>query len=1682
AHILALKATWDALWEEYPKPRGRRQRLGLFHAHEHVIEGFCKKVVEGMKWVSCQHYHQERGVALFLGAGRFSQGGWKANAVREGFCKVVEQPSRPSTDARPDRLVIADEFRTSRLCTPDSLRIGESMQRALELCSWKDREALPTVGTEYQQRYKRVNDRLPKFSKSQVEVESQAYNARCNAACLLLSAIHYLPLSAVNFSPHAAPYPRQVGLKTRHGASMTGPTPALGGLAEQPLSTASVPACVPAIHIETEEHALQRRARAAAAARPWLWSGRWPGAPPAGSHQGHACDTHAPGLADGHSAVPVPTCSSIILCSSNSADGSDAQSSGSSSSPAAGSETWNSSAAVGAAAHKPGAAASWVPLSSGSALSAVAATARFTSSYAWSSLSAAVPGSWRAAAPASTTTTAQPPEQVPPAAGTQTAAGQSTPLPPPMPLSPAACQPEASHTAVEPPAYEPDRAAGGEGVTAGGLGGLGQGARQHPTPPHPTPADQQLAGTFASATDIATDPPAPSAQLARTGTRGPASEQAAGAAAGAAAGGEAAAAGAAGGAAAAVGAAAAGDGSGRVVEPWLGRVNWGAAAAAATAAGAMAGHAAAGVHAASRLGVQPLVQAAATYLGAVPRPALPALPSLPALPALPALPTLRPLAAAAAPKAEPALPPLGSPGACASQLPSAAAGQVQPGAAARSGSGAASAAAGPVQPCLPILSGAISVAPTAGGWEAGHEDARIPAATAAAAAAAHLPAPQQAAPDQGPSPAATAAAVSSAQQAAWADGVAAMSSAVNREGQTSLAAGVGGAEELPPAPSAFSEARLPQQPPQGMPCPAPYLSLGAPCQQPQPGQGHQPPAVGLGIAAEGLTEEEADGDVGDILEDVREVLTGSAASMTLATFHPTPADPAVAVTSNPQHSRTQGRGRPAPAQQQQQGRSNGSEVAASAAGPGTDPAADLVLGGWLAHRVSSSSSSSSSRGGGRGGGDLQGQQQQEVGLTGRSFSTSSVPDPGQQQQQQRQHQELRRRLSKQAGVSSPPPALQAASSSSLLEGLEASVVGTANRQDASGQQYTLYRIRLVQGGSASWECLDRAPLLTSPAFDTPSTLTYLQVRKRFSEFVQLKKALVAAWPPGPGPAPGGLPSCWDRISQGRGVLGSARMSLAVIEERQELLQHCLDALLPGAGSNPWVHGPPAAGPHMQPGSPSSNPGVCPSSSNSSSSSPGPEPGAGGLHESGEQQGRGPAAHGPLLVGWEAAGGPVITASCGRMTGGDAGAAAAVGVGVSAGRPASTAAAEGGQGPGEGEGARGKPALPTAAAQQLAVFLGVPQARRQAASPGQGLSHSLSRQQEQGQHRKQGQAQRCEQQQQQQQGQEQGQAGPSLPPPSDDAVPPALPPTLTCLPAGGQHQGTAAAQAAPYVHPAADRPPPGSQEGHHPDPYGYLDPPRTSNQPGANPPPPPLPLPLPPSGEQGAGGPPPLPCLSTTIRLRVDLLPKVPQGELVSSQGGRCAGCGQLLPLEPSQGAGRAGAWLSLGGGSSSRGPRRCRYTGRLYCHDCHHNALHLIPALVLQRWDFRARPVSCEAAEYLAAVQGQPLLCVSAVNPALYTRVPALQRARQLRQHIAQCLAAAQAAGGEVAARAARLTQAAGNRAYLMDPGLSDFWAMRDLAELSKGAFSQLPPWLEAAAMRAAALAAATGHLLPVPS
>ncbi|KAJ9524608.1 hypothetical protein QJQ45_024206 [Haematococcus lacustris] len=99
AHILALKTTWDPLWEEYLKPRWRRQRLALHHG---------------------------------------------SASLRASARRWLDRDTNPCLNFQ---------------------RIGESMQRPLELCSWTDLEALPPIGDEYQQRYKLVNDRLPKVKQ-----------------------------------------------------------------------------------------------------------------------------------------------------------------------------------------------------------------------------------------------------------------------------------------------------------------------------------------------------------------------------------------------------------------------------------------------------------------------------------------------------------------------------------------------------------------------------------------------------------------------------------------------------------------------------------------------------------------------------------------------------------------------------------------------------------------------------------------------------------------------------------------------------------------------------------------------------------------------------------------------------------------------------------------------------------------------------------------------------------------------------------------------------------------------------------------------------------------------------------------------------------------------------------------------------------------------------------------------------------------------------------------------------------------------------------------------------------------------------------------------------------------------------------------------------------------------------
>lgn len=80
--------------------------------------------------------------------------------------------------------------------------------------------------------------------------------------------------------------------------------------------------------------------------------------------------------------------------------------------------------------------------------------------------------------------------------------------------------------------------------------------------------------------------------------------------------------------------------------------------------------------------------------------------------------------------------------------------------------------------------------------------------------------------------------------------------------------------------------------------------------------------------------------------------------------------------------------------------------------------------------------------------------------------------------------------------------------------------------------------------------------------------------------------------------------------------------------------------------------------------------------------------------------------------------------------------------------------------------------------------------------------------------------------------------------------------------------------------------------------------------------------------------------------------------------------------------------------------RYCEYLGRFHCTNCHRNQISVIPARVLDRWDFATFPVSVFSYRLLEEIWTVPLFRVSDLNAQLYVRVKALQTARQRRSQL----------------------------------------------------------------------------------
>ncbi|GFZ17451.1 Phox (PX) domain-containing protein [Actinidia rufa] len=183
-------------------------------------------------------------------------------------------------------------------------------------------------------------------------------------------------------------------------------------------------------------------------------------------------------------------------------------------------------------------------------------------------------------------------------------------------------------------------------------------------------------------------------------------------------------------------------------------------------------------------------------------------------------------------------------------------------------------------------------------------------------------------------------------------------------------------------------------------------------------------------------------------------------------------------------------------------------------------------------------------------------------------------------------------------------------------------------------------------------------------------------------------------------------------------------------------------------------------------------------------------------------------------------------------------------------------------------------------------------------------------------------------------------------------------------------------------------------------------------------------------------------LGKSISLVVEIRAYKSIKQILESQHNTCAAChkhfddGKTRMLEFVQ---------TLGWGK----PRLCEYTGRLFCSSCHTNEIAVLPARVLHHWDFTQHPVSQLAKSYLDSIYDQPMLCVSAVSPILFSKVPALVQVTGVRKRIGAMLPYVRCPFRM------SIYRGLASRRYLLES--YDFFALRDLIDLSKGPFAVLP-------------------------
>ncbi|XP_074550243.1 protein associated with UVRAG as autophagy enhancer [Halichoeres trimaculatus] len=119
-----------------------------------------------------------------------------------------------------------------------------------------------------------------------------------------------------------------------------------------------------------------------------------------------------------------------------------------------------------------------------------------------------------------------------------------------------------------------------------------------------------------------------------------------------------------------------------------------------------------------------------------------------------------------------------------------------------------------------------------------------------------------------------------------------------------------------------------------------------------------------------------------------------------------------------------------------------------------------------------------------------------------------------------------------------------------------------------------------------------------------------------------------------------------------------------------------------------------------------------------------------------------------------------------------------------------------------------------------------------------------------------------------------------------------------------------------------------------------------------------------------------------VELIFDVQPNHRRCDVIALQNFLCAGCGTEFDHK------------------HIKKLRYCEYLGRYFCDCCHSGSEAVIPARVLNCWDFNKFPVSHFSKQLLDSVWFQPLFDLSYVGKTLNTRVKELHRFRELQDQL----------------------------------------------------------------------------------